>query len=293
MASRKEILRGRRPPERPMPPSLHLMRAVFSVMGPVMPGLLGRWAYHLWFRTRRFPETAGGRRAIRSARRETLVVDGIPVAIYRWGEAGPLVVFVHGWSGRGSQAAAFIEPLQAAGFRVLALDAPGHGNTPGERTDILECVRVLQACAQRYGPLHGAITHSFGGMVLALAMRQGMPVERVVCISTPADVGFLLDSFARTLNLPAAVVADLNRRMERRFDGDYREHISTVNSVRDLSVPALIIHDEADTGVPWQHGEQIAATWPGARFLKTRGLGHGRILRDPATVRAAVVFIQG
>jgi len=293
MASRKEILRGARPPERAMPPALRLMRGVFSLMGRHMPGLLGRWAYHLWFRTRRFPESAAGRHAVRSARRETLLVDDIPVAVYRWGEAGPVVVFVHGWSGRGSQAAAFVEPLQAAGFRVLAPDAPGHGNTPGDRTDILECVRVLQACAQRYGPFHGAITHSFGGMVLAMAMNRGMPVGRVVCISTPADTGFLLDSFVRTLNLPVAVVADLNRRLERRFDGNFTERMSTINNVRALSVPALIIHDEADTGVPWQHGEQIAAAWPGARFLKTRGLGHGRILRDPATVRAAVEFIQG
>ncbi|MGD8310966.1 MAG: alpha/beta hydrolase [Gammaproteobacteria bacterium] len=291
MASRKEMLRGGRPSERPMPIGLRLMRAAFAGLGPVLPGLLGRWACHLWFQTRRFPESAAGRQAIRSARRETLTVDGIPVAVYRWGETGPVVVFIHGWSGRGSQVAAFIEPLQAAGFRVLSLDAPGHGNTPGDRTNILECVRVLQACEQHYGPFHSAITHSFGGMVLALALARGMPVGRAVCFSTPADAGFLLDSFASTLAMPKAVVVNLNKRLERRFDGNFRERLSTVNNVRRLSVPALIIHDAGDTGVPWWHGEQIAAAWPGARFLKTRGLGHGRILRDPATVRAAVEFL--
>jgi hypothetical protein len=36
----------------------------------------------------------------------------------------------------------------------------------------------------------------------------------------------------------------------------------------------------------------IAAAWPGARFMKTQGLGHGRILRDPAVVEAAVAFIS-
>jgi hypothetical protein len=35
----------------------------------------------------------------------------------------------------------------------------------------------------------------------------------------------------------------------------------------------------------------IAAAWPGARWLMTRGLGHRRILRDPATVQAVVDFI--
>jgi hypothetical protein len=31
--------------------------------------------------------------------------------------------------------------------------------------------------------------------------------------------------------------------------------------------------------------------WPGARFIKTQGLGHNRTLRDPATVRTVVEFM--
>ena len=65
-----------------------------------------------------------------------------------------------------------------------------------------------------------------------------------------------------------------------------------VNNVRDLAVPALIIHDTDDASVPWRQGEMIAAAWPGARFLKTHGLGHGRILRDREVVEAAVAFVS-
>ena len=36
----------------------------------------------------------------------------------------------------------------------------------------------------------------------------------------------------------------------------------------------------------------IADAWPGARFMKTSGLGHGRILRDQRVVAAAVGFIE-
>jgi pimeloyl-ACP methyl ester carboxylesterase len=267
------------------------MRVLFSTLGPVMPGLMGRWACRLWFRTRRFPESAAGKRATASAVRDTLTVDGIPVAIYIWGE-GPLVVFVHGWSGRGSQAAAFVGPLTAAGYRVLAIDAPGHGDTPGERTNVMECAAVLQAVGVEYGPVHAAVTHSFGGMVLAYAMRQGMAVERVVCISAPASVEFLVEGFTQTLAMPAPVVAVLRRRLEQRFDDDFWERISTVANARHLTAAALIIHDEDDTSVPWKQGREIAAAWPGATFLKTRGLGHGRILRDRNVVKAVVSFVS-
>ena len=288
---KKQQLHGGRTSNQSVPLTMRIVRLLFSVFGRLFPRLMGRWAYSLWFRTRRFPESAAGKRVAGKARRDTLVVDDIPVAVYTWG-AGPIVLFVHGWSGRGSQVAAFTEPLIAAGYQVMAIDAPGHGDTPGDRTNILECAAVLLAFNRRYGPVHAAVTHSFGGMVLVYAMHRGLSVERVVCISAPAHVEYLLDSFAKTLAIPDAVIADMRRRMDARFPDEFWEDISTVVNVRELEVPALIIHDENDHSVPWQQGKIIANAWPGARFMKTTGLGHGRILRNQGVVDAAVDFIN-
>ena len=289
---KKETLHAGRRQGKPVPLSLRLMRFLFSKVGALFPEMMGRWAYRLWFRTRRFPEAAAGKRAAASAVRETLLVDDIPIAIYKWGE-GPIVVFVHGWSGRGSQVAAFIEPLNRAGYQVIAIDAPGHGESSGNRTNILECALVLQAVNKTCGPVYAAITHSFGGMVLAYAMKQGMQVERAVCISAPANVEFLLDIFANTLTMHKSVIDVMWRRLGQRFGGNFMEQVSTINNVKELGVPALIIHDEDDVGVPWQQGQMIADAWPGAQFLKTKGLGHGRILRDAQAIEAAVDFISG
>ena len=291
MTSRnREQFHGGRSQDRPVPPALRFMRFLFATLGPLFPGLMGRWAGHLWFRTRRFPESAAGKRIIRSAQRETLLVNNIPVATYLWGK-GRVVLFVHGWSGRGSQVAAFVEPLVAAGFQVVSVDAPGHGETPGGSTNILECAAVVQAVSKKLGPVYAALTHSFGGMVLAYAMNHGTPVKRVVSVSAPAHVDYLIDGFAQTLAIPAIVIAAMRKRMERQFPGSLWERLSTVHNVQNLDVPALIIHDEDDVSVPWQQGRMIADTWPGARFMKTGGLGHGRILRDQQVVRAAVDFI--
>ena len=292
MAShKKEQFHGGRSQDRPVPPALRFMRFMFATLGPIFPGLMGRWACRLWFRTRRFPESAAGKRIVRSAQCDTLPVDNIPVAIYSWG-TGPVVLFVHGWSGRGSQVAAFVEPLMAAGFQVVAVDAPGHGETPGDSTNVLECAAVLQAVSTHYGPVHAALTHSFGGMVLAYAMNQGMSVERVVAISAPAHVEYLVEGFAQTLAIPETVIAAMQKIIDQQFHGSLWERLSTVHNVQYLDAPALIIHDEDDVSVPWQQGRMIAAAWPGARFMKTDGLGHGRILRDRQVVKAAVEFIS-
>jgi pimeloyl-ACP methyl ester carboxylesterase len=268
------------------------MRFLFANIGRVAPALMGRWAWRLWFRTRRFPESAAGRRIAGRALRETLQVDGLPVAVYRWGEPGPVVLFVHGWSGRGSQVAAFVRPLCRDGYRVMAVDAPGHGETPGDRTNILECARVLQVFEQSYGPLHGVITHSFGGMVLAYAMVQGLAVGRAACIAAPARVEFLVECFARIMAMPDAVVANLGERLEQRFDRDIWDLLATDANARRLDVPALVVHDEQDSSVPWQQGRQIADAWQGAQFMLTQGLGHNRILRDRAVVERVVAFLD-
>jgi len=289
MKRNKTQLHGAHRAGRRLPWSLWALRLLFRHAGAVMPGLLGRWACRLWFRTRRFPESAAGRQALLNAGHETVQVGATEVAVHCWG-SGPVVLFLHGWSGRGSQVAAFIEPLLDAGYQVVAPDAPGHGETPGRETNIFEVARMVVALCERFGPVHAAITHSFGGMVLAYAMTQGVQVGRVVCISAPADVDFLLEGFAQTLSMHPRVLEELRRRIERRFEGSYST-MSTVENARKLSVPALIIHDEQDGNVPWQQGMRIADAWPGARFIRTQGLGHGRILRDSSVVNATVVFI--
>jgi len=130
-------------------------------------------------------------------------------------------------------------------------------------------------------------------MVLAYAMSQGMQVQRVVSISAPAQIDYLIDGFAQTLAIPASVITVMRQRMEQNFPDGLWERLSMVHSVENLSAPALIIHDEDDVSVSWQQGKMITDAWPGAQFMKTGGLGHGRVLRDKQIVAAAVDFIKG
>ena len=60
-----------------------------------------------------------------------------------------------------------------------------------------------------------------------------------------------------------------------------------------LDVPALVIHDREDREVPMQQGEALAASWRGARLLRTTGLGHKRILEDERVGQAVADFIRG
>ena len=77
----------------------------------------------------------------------------------------------------------------------------------------------------------------------------------------------------------------------RRGSGRLRRRSTCRASPRDLPMAALVVHDREDTEVRWAEGASIAAAWPGAELLTTRGLGHRRILRDPAVVARVIAFL--
>ncbi len=268
-----------------------MMRFAFSRLGPLLPGMFGKLAYELWFTTHRFKRPAAENEAARTANRSLIRVDGVDVTVWSWGEGKP-VLFMHGWSGRGTQAVHFKDPLIASGYRVISYDGPAHGETPGKQTSMLELADVALALSQQLGPFHSTITHSFGGMVLAYAIRKGFSTRSAVCICPPAGMDTILGRFQQSMHLPDSVLKAMTERLHREYGDELDTRLSMLANVRTLSIPALILHDELDRDVPWEDGKAVADAWPGAAFVLTRDLGHRRILRDPATVATIAEFVR-
>ena len=119
------------------------------------------------------------------AREERLTVDGIEIATYLWGDATqqPYVLFAHGWSSHGTRIAPWIEPLQAAGYAVVAFDQAGHGKSGGHRTTLPDFACHLLAVGQHYGPAAAVLGHSLGGAAAAVALARGLAAERAILIA--------------------------------------------------------------------------------------------------------------
>lgn len=273
-----------------LPLALRALRAGIRGMSVVSPQLAGCWVYRLWFTTRRFAEPKRETRWREQAQQFSLPHKYGPLAMYSWGE-GPAVLLLHGWNGRGTQMGGFAEALAHAGYRAIAFDAPGHGRTPGNHSTIFRIIDAVKVIADEFGPLKGIVTHSFGTMVIARALRDQLVAERVVCINPATHLDFLIDSFCNSLAIPARTRDVFLQRLQKHYGGDIGSVISARENVAGLSVPALIIHDVNDNEVPWQQGQQLASNWPGARFLQTQGLGHRRSLRDKAIIQQVVNFI--
>ena len=278
---------------RPTPMIIKVLQTGFKIGGMVAPKLMGCAAYRLWITPPRFKTPKSEANAELSAKIEYHSIGNKSIATYQWGDSGPTILLVHGWSGRGTQLGAFAQTLVETGFRVLSFDAPAHGKSTGKQTNIYEIAETITALESIYGPFHSVVTHSFGGPCLAIAMKQGVKAKRVVNISPPSKTSGLVKKFSDALILPENVENELKLCIEKSFGENVWHDSSMENNIQHLDVPALVIHDVDDVDVPWHEGQSIAKAWNEVRFIKTSNLGHRRILRDPATIKATVDFIKG
>lgn len=276
---------------RPMPLVLHLLRAAFNIGGHLAPGLTSRKAYNLWFTPTRFKTPVTEKASLEAATVDHIDINGHRIATYQWGKSGPTVLLVHGWSGRGTQLGSFVTPLLNAGYRVLSFDAPAHGKSSGKQTNLYEVADVIVGLQDYYNSFDSVITHSFGGPCTAVALQRGLNVTRIVNISPPATTLGLVEKFINTLNIPKQVAKKLIQQIESAFGKNIWQEISMKNTVKDLQIPAMVFHDEQDEDVPWQEGHTVASSWQDAKFIKTTGLGHRRILRDTDVIHSTVEFI--
>ena len=214
------------------------------------------------------------------------------VAAWSWG-SGPAVLLAHGWGGCASDMAPLAAELERAGYRAVLFDFPAHGRSRGKRTHMVEWLRVMRAVAAAVGPLHAVAGHSFGGAAMAIALAEhGMDVQGAVLLAPFIGLLLFLDRFTGTIGLPSARADGMMRHIERTV-GREPSTLDARRAAAELRVPALIVHDPEDREVPWAHGAEIANAWLGSRLLPAEGLGHTRLLRDPAILATTMEFITG
>ncbi|MGW0434887.1 alpha/beta fold hydrolase [Micromonospora sp. NPDC003197] len=270
------------------------LRLTFGVLERAAPGPGAVLAERMWCTI----PSGQVRPADPPGERFTVPVHGRPVVAEAWGE-GPVIYLMHGWGGWRSQLNAFVAPLVAAGYRVVAIDAPSHGDSapggfgPG-RGLLTDFVAALAAVIQVSGPGYAVIGHSVGGAVTAIAALDGVPAERLVLIAPASDPLANTAVFARALNFGERIRTRFLGRLERRVGRRMADFdIPARAAERQDLPPLLVVHDRLDKEVRHTDGEALAAVWPRAELMLTEGLGHRRILRDPGVVDAVVQYLAG
>ncbi|MEX2280876.1 MAG: alpha/beta hydrolase [Gemmatimonadota bacterium] len=217
------------------------------------------------------------------------------LATWVWGE-GRTVLLVHGWGSRASRYRTLVPALVAAGLRAVAMESPGHGISGGKRSSLPETARAVRFMAGRERERRGAwpwavVGHSFGSAASILAQSDGVRFERNVFLAPSVDFDNYMARVASALGVKQTVARRMIARIERRLGFSW-DALRSTELVPWFSAPALIFHDPADSEVPFQDAEGLAAAWPGAVLISTPGLGHRRLLHDPSVIERIVRFLE-
>jgi pimeloyl-ACP methyl ester carboxylesterase len=268
---------------------LHCVRTSFRLLSVFPDSLSALWAELLFLTPPRHRPTRRERRILSRGAFRVVDSGGCRLATWRWGE-GPPVLLVHGWGGHAGRLSRFVLPLVEAGFSVVAFDAPGHGSSRARLCSVQDFIRAVSAVAEDSGPLAGFIGHSLGAAAGILALRNGVRAGAAILLAPPANPEELAGKFANICRMSGPVRDSMKIRLAARH-GITWENLRLFEPAPQAPAPLLIFHDHRDLKVPARNARVLAAAWPGASLVLTRGLGHHKILRSPEVVSGAVRFL--
>src|SRR6478609_5444779 len=274
----------------PLP--LKIVRWLYPKVERVIPILAHRYFLRLFFTPLHYGIPEKEKKAESFAEKFTLNVVNKKIQCYSWGKGKP-VLLVHGWAGRSTQFRRFIKPLTEAGYKVVGFDGPAHGNSSGKRTSVFEFEEALKVIYKKIGTPEAIIAHSFGGSAALFAAMNGLPIKKLINIASPTIGDEIIHTYLKAINGSMATKDYFKKQMVKQYGKPFDE-FTAMHFIRHLPQPVnlLLIHDQNDKEVGLVHAETLAKVYPAARLIKTKGLGHTRILKDNDVIQQCVTFIK-
>ncbi len=151
------------------------------------------------------------------------------------------------------------------GYRCLVFDGRGHGESGGrfctfgyrERHDLVRCLDAAEARGDLAGPV-SVYGVSLGGAVALQWMEIDPRVACGVVESTFASLPEIVASYqSRFLGRPNSGFVELALSGGTRLADFPARTIHPETVAARLRQPVLVIHGDADTNIPFAHGERV------------------------------------
>lgn len=211
---------------------------------------------------------------LKSADQKVFEYDGIAIQTYQWAGSKPTVLLVHGWESNTYRWKDLIEILIAENYNIVALDAPGHGNSGHKTFNAVLYSECINMVAQEFKP-EVIIGHSIGGTASALATNNNkLPIEKLVMLGAPSNFDEVINNYIKIMGYNNRVVKAMDAYFLKYF-GKLPSFYSIKNFSEHLEANGLIIHDKKDRIISYRDALHISKYYKNATLIKTKGFGHG------------------
>ena len=243
---------------------------------------------------------------------------------YRDEGSGPPVILLHGLEMDSTIYDHQVDTLRDS-YRVVTIDAPGHGDSAPVPVgiDFYQYADMVGAIADRLGITEAAWGgQSMGGFtIIRLALMHPERVKALVLIDTQAhsedpDKLAQYEAFL-TVSLDRGVSEDLVNILMLVFFGStyaskpesdtWRKKLLAIDvpgahamiravfdrddvhaRLGEILCPAVVLHGEEDVAIDPERGEELARDLPDASFVKISAAGHASPAEQPEAVTEAI-----
>ncbi len=226
----------------------------FKVLGVVSQKLAGKLALQLFMTPPNFGIPRRERKLREEATISHLNIRNRRISIRSWGDKNaPTVLLSHGWGGRCTQLHAFIQPLNDSGYRVVGFDVPGHGDSEGKRTNMLDVASIISEVEKDQGPFEAIIGHSFGtGTALLAIDKFHVNPRKVILISYFSEIAFIIDLFGEMFDLRKSTLDSMKKialtSLATKYGVSWNwDDITPIKTVQSVKGDLLLIHDMMTT----------------------------------------------
>ena len=238
----------------------------------------------------------------------------------RAGEDAPAVLFIHGAGMDHTVWALPARHFARKGWRVLAVDLPGHGRSAGPPLESIEAMSGFAAALlETSGVANAAVAgHSMGSLVAwelartrpdacraltLLGTSAPMPVTAPLLNAAADDDQAAVDMTNLWSHSPAARLGASGnpgvwqlgagaRLLERAAPGVLHSDLAACNAYRaggEVACPTSVVVGEADAMTPAKAGLAVAAQLAAAKVVRLPGCGHAMLSERPNDVLDALI----
>lgn len=228
---------------------------------------------------------------LNSAENIDLAVDDETVRLYKWGDGPKVILFCHGWQSHSFRWIKYIHTLKKKDYTIYAMDGPASGQTTGKTLNVPLYSHYVEQVKKALGKIDFYVGHSLGAFaILYTAYRlENINAKGIVVLACPGSASDFIIEFKNILGLNKRSMNLLYEEFKDRYKRD-PSFFDTVNFVKEIDTPGLIIHDIHDTEAPYSYIPDIHKTWKNSQLITTSAYGHK--LRSNVVVDHVVNFIE-
>lgn len=206
---------------------------------------------------------------------------------------GPLVILVHGYSGRGVQMAKLALEIAGKGFKCVFFDAGGHGDSRAEKIGFFTFMNDTRDVVRHFDtPVYALIGHSAGALGMMHARNlYGVSAQKYGVICAPIYPYVPLENM-RLGGAPEQSITHIKAILSDQFQTSWSSMVSGISFQAEEGKPLLAVYDLDDQMVRHQDAEALGEIWPKTTIVKTEGYGHNKILQAPETIKAVLEFLD-